>query len=168
MVVTFGSFQNWSPEPDEIFRRTSATSFEAVGEAWGFADEEPNRGILVADLDANGWLDIVKREIGGVVFVDIANCGDAAWMEVLLDGPGLNRFGVGATVRLTVGDAVYTRTITSGSTSFASGGPPMAHFGLGDAAEVDSIDVVWPDGETWTSSRPQQTRQILTITHPDL
>ncbi len=166
MVLTFGSFASWSPEPDEIFRRTGPTSFEPVGEAWGFADGEPNRGVLVVDLDANGWLDIVKREIGGVVFVDVANCGDGAWMEVFLDGPGMNPFGVGATIHVTVGDVVHSRTITAGSTSFASGGPPMAHFGLGNAAEVDVIEVVWPDGETVSEHGPQVTRQILHISHP--
>jgi hypothetical protein len=172
LVLTFGSFANATPEPDEIYRWTGPPpaeddggGFEPVGEAWGFSDDAPNRGMIVADLDGNGWLDIVKREIGGVVWVDVANCGPEGWLEIQLDGPGLNSRAIGATVRVDVGDTTWSRTIAAGSTSFASGGPPVAHFGLGDADQVDRIEVTWPDG-TETTHGPQDTRQILKIRHP--
>jgi hypothetical protein len=54
------------------------------------------------------------------------------------------------------------RTVTAGSTSFASGGTPELHFGLGEAERVDRIVVTWPDGAVSTYG-PVATRQRLRI-----
>jgi hypothetical protein len=101
----------------------------------------------LTDLNRDGWLDIVKRELGGRVVVYESRCGNDHWIEVELEGPGENPSGVGATVRVVAGGIVQMRPILPGSTGFNSNGPAVAHFGLGDLDRVDGIEVVWPGGE---------------------
>jgi hypothetical protein len=53
--------------------------------------------------------------------------------------------------------------IRAGGTSFASSGPPEAHFGLGEHEVIDQVTIRWPDGEV-SELGPMQTRQRLTVT----
>jgi hypothetical protein len=148
LVVNYGAFDDaTSQEPDEIYRGDGEGRYTAMGAAWGVADRLPSRGLVVADLNEDGWPDLVKRELGGVVVLYLSRCGDAHWLQVSLDQGGPNPDAVGATVRIRVGDREQLRYLTAGSTSYQSSGPPRVQFGLGDDAAVDEIEVVWPDGE---------------------
>ncbi|MEZ4237320.1 MAG: CRTAC1 family protein [Myxococcota bacterium] len=135
-------------QPDEIYRNLGGDAgFERVGAAWGFADRFATRGFAVGDLNGDGWPDLAKREVGGRVAVDLSRCGDAHTLTVALVDPTTpNVDGIGATIEIDVGERTLSRTITAGSTSYASSGPPEALFGLGDATEVDALRVRWPNG----------------------
>ena len=167
VVVTYGDFAgSASPfaQPDDIHLNDGSTFSTVVGEDYRYDDLSVQRGFVVTDLNADGWLDVVKKELGGVVYVNLATCGDGRWLEIQLnDGLHANHHAVGARITVTAGDQEHTRWIHAGSTSYASGGPPIAHFGLGEATEVDAIEVVWPTGEVETYGG-QQANQILTIT----
>ena len=54
-----------------------------------------------------------------------------------------------------------TRWITAG-TSFLGQEPAEAHFGLGDASQVNQIIVTWPDGEQ-TIQNNINANQVITI-----
>ncbi len=166
VVETYGDFfgsASAREQADAIHRNLGDNTFESVGEAWGFADPEVNRGFVVTDLDGDGWLDIVKRELGGVVFVHRAACGDAGWLSVRLhDDQHPNHHAVGAKVVVSAGGQRWSRRLTAGSTSYESGGPPVVHFGLGDLDVVDAIEVTWPTGEV-VQYPGTDTRQNLDI-----
>ncbi|HLJ96083.1 MAG TPA: ASPIC/UnbV domain-containing protein, partial [Gemmataceae bacterium] len=51
----------------------------------------------------------------------------------------------------------WTRFINPGY-SYLCSNDPRAHFGLGQAARVDGIDVLWPDGsvETFPGGEPDR------------
>jgi hypothetical protein len=57
------------------------------------------------------------------------------------------RDAVGAQVWVESGGRRQTRSIQPGY-SYLSSNDPRAHFGLGDASAVDSIEVSWPGGAT--------------------
>lgn len=67
------------------------------------------------------------------------------WLKLALAGDGVrvNRSAVGAVVRVSAGGVTQMREIVSGS-STTSTEDLRAHFGLGEAEAVDSIEVVWP------------------------
>jgi hypothetical protein len=116
------------------------------------------------DLDRDGTLDVVKRTWAGPVTVLSQGCSDQGWLEVRLHDPtGLNPDAVGARVRVRLGARTLTRTVEAGSTSFESGGPPELHFGLGERALADSVEVTWPDGET-VDYGPIAARQRIDLT----
>ena len=135
-------------QPDDLYRNLGDGTFEHVGDDWNFNELDVGRGAITVDVNGDGWLDIVKRELGGLVTVSTAACGSAAWLEVRLhDDANPNQDAIGAIVHVYVGETEYIRTITAGSRSYCSGGPPVAHFGLGDVDAIDRIEVLWPAGE---------------------
>jgi hypothetical protein len=59
--------------------------------------------------------------------------------------PELQRDAIGARITVRAGGRSLSRTIRSGG-SYLSAGELLAHFGLGEAASFEGIDVRWPDG----------------------
>jgi len=131
-------------------------SFSEVSEAWGVADAGIGRGVIAVDLDRDGTLDLVKRELDGAPIVYTSRCVDEAWLVVDLRWSSPNTRAVGA--KIEVGD--QSRWVRAGGTSFASAGPPEVHFGLGDDSEA-RLRVTWPDG--LVSEATVATRQRVTL-----
>ena len=138
-------------QPDALFLNRGDQTFTQVAEAWDVADTGIGRGLVVVDLDGDGWLDLLKRELGGHLRYHRARCGAAAWSRVDLRQPGANPLAIGAVIELTAEDgAVWRRWVQAGGTSLASNGPPTQHFGLGPRTRIARIVVTWPDGEQST------------------
>lgn len=140
-------FSNTDEQPDALYLQEDG-AFTEVSAAWGMDDPAGNMGFVLVDLNHDGYLDQVNRDHFGPAQIHISQCGDQAWLGVSLEMPGPNRFGVGARVTVEAGGAVATRWIWAGSSNVSSGGPPWAHFGLGEVALIDKLTVWWPDGVT--------------------
>ena len=67
-------------------------------------------------------------------------------MQFALEGRKSNRTAVGAQVRLHAGTQTRLQFI-SGGNSFAGQSSSRVHFGLGEIAKVDQIEVRWPNGD---------------------
>lgn len=112
----------------------------------GMADPGAGRGLVVTDMNLDGWPDVVVGNVDTPYRVATARCGDASWLDVRIRQAGGNVAGIGARVRVIIGEKVRTEWVLSGSSSLYVSSPPEAHFGLGDAADVDLLEVRWPDG----------------------
>ena len=157
------TYQSSVLQPDALYLQGDDGTFHDAGPEWGFHHPTVGRGFVVVDLDGNGWLDVVKRDLAGPSITYLARCGTAAWLVVRLHDEGMNRFGVGARVEVDTGGRTLTRTVFAGTIGHASGGPPEVHFGLGDADTIEAMRVFWPDGEV-TAIEGMATRQPLDIT----
>ncbi len=105
------------------------------------------RGLVVADVDGDGWLDLVKGNLAGPTRISRARCGRAHWVAVRLDDTvTANRHGLGGVVEVHVGETVQRRYPLAGGTGYAGGGPSTSVFGLDEAEAIDAIVVRWPDG----------------------
>jgi len=110
-------------------------------------------GASVADYDNDGDLDVFipisGSAAGSLLF---RNDGGNAnhWLHVTTVGTTSNRAGVGAKVRVKAtigGEAVWQmRYIPGGPTGDRAQNSQRAHFGLGDATTIDSLQVEWPSG----------------------
>ena len=85
------------------------------------------------------------------------------YLQVRLNGAGLNTQGIGAWIEVTADGETQVREIRA-SNNFVSQSPAEAHFGLGDADQVD-VYVRWPDG-TETTMNDVAADQLLTISQP--
>jgi hypothetical protein len=152
-------------QPDGVWLRDVYGRFEDVAPTLRLDDRGTGRGVLVVDLDRNGFLDLVRTDLRGPTTIDLGACDDHAWLRVELRQPAPNVFAIGARVRVGLGDRVLVRELRAGGTGFASGGPPEVHLGLGTVDEVDWLEVVWPDG---TVSRREHvpTRRSLVVSRP--
>jgi hypothetical protein len=154
-----------SRQPDAIHRQVSEGVWESVAESWGWADPIASRSVLAVDLDDNGFLDLVKREVGGRVYVDLARCDTSAWLSLTLHQPGRNPRAVGATVEVWAEGRRHWRSVVQGSTSYSAGQPAEVHIGLGGAEVVDRVVVTWPDGER-VEYAGVATRQKVEVLRP--
>ena len=120
------------------------------------------RGSAVADLDADGALDLVVVDLDGPVRI-LRNTagGGRAWIAIE-PAPGADgRTVIGTRVRVTAGGRTQSQTYRV-SPSYASGSLVPLHFGLGAAGAADSIEVRWPSGETrtFTNVAPRRTYRV--------
>jgi hypothetical protein len=108
------------------------------------------RGLAVGDIDGDGALDLLVTTIGGRarLYRNVAP-GRGHWLMVRAIDPRWKRDAYGAEVRVRAADRTWQRLINAGE-SYLCSNDPRAHFGLGSAAAVESIEITWPDGERET------------------
>ena len=123
-------------------------------------------GACVADIDNDGRLELLlshgEQTPQPLSLFHAADAG-ANWIRI----QPLTRHGAparGALVRLTAASRIQTRVIDGGS-SYLCQMEPVAHFGLGRAAAVESVRITWPDGANQTVTAPP-IRHTLRVPHP--
>ena len=139
------------------------TNFEDVTAQAGDAFAQAvaaHRGLVAADLDDDGRLDLVTTSLGGPVEV-WKNAGPAGhWIRLQLRGRASNRDGLGAIV--TVGGRRLTMTSAVG---YASSLLQGVHVGLGSATSAPPIEVLWPSGAR-QKVEPAGIDRVIEVTEP--
>lgn len=138
-------------EPNQVFRNTGQT-FVPVTD-WGLNDTAGGRGAALADMDADGDLDIIVNNLNApsVLFENQLCAGASIVVEPIWEGVA-NTDALGAVVSIeygTEGDG-GPRTLVQQITStrgYLSTSATQAHFGLGDWSGEATVTVTWPDGE---------------------
>ncbi len=150
-----------------LFHNRGDGTFEEVvgGPKHPLSLETVSRGTAVGDLDNDGRLDVVISDLDGAAQV-LRNetRGAGHWLQIDLEGKGLNREAVGALIKIRVAKTTMIRPVRSG-TGYLSQDDLRQHFGLGAAKRVDEIEVLWPDGSA-SKRKNVDADQILTIRQP--
>jgi hypothetical protein len=143
-----GPFWGQYGERNQLFANDGSGRFRDLSPANPALCGTPNvgRGLAVGDLDNNGALDVVISVIAGPVQV-YRNVAPQRghWLLVRALDPALHRDAYGAELTVRAGGRRFVRTINPGG-SYLSHNDVRAHFGLGSAQRVESIEVRWPDG----------------------
>jgi hypothetical protein len=104
------------------------------------------RGCAFADIDGDGFLDVVLTENGGPARL-LKNQGGTGnhWVRLVLEGDGKrsNASAIGAHVKLTAGGKVQHRFVTSARGYLSQSELPLT-FGLGKTTKVDRVEIHWP------------------------
>ena len=105
-----------------------------------------SRGLAVGDLFNDGNVDVVIENLDGSPEV-LRNPGlpGRHWVSLELAGTKSNRLAIGARLKIVAGGMTQTDEIHSGG-SYLSQNDLRAHFGLGSATKIDSVEVRWPSG----------------------
>jgi len=155
---------SWKQRP-MLFHNIGGKKFEPVPavDGTGLADVIAGRGLAVGDLFNDGKLDVViNAEDGHPVLLRNVSADHNHWLELKLTGGAKSpRDAVGATVYVTANGIKQRADVVSGG-SYASTSDPRPHFGLGQAAKVDDIEVHWPSGAVEHFAAPGVDR-IVTL-----
>lgn len=133
-------------DPNNLLMQMPDGRFAERGDVAGLATTERSRGAALADLNADGRLDIVvmnRRAPMEIWRNETLETGN--WAEIEPKMTGVNLRAVGAWVELRSGGQVQAAEVTMGG-GHASGQALPLHFGLGNAAQAEAR-VIWPDGE---------------------
>jgi hypothetical protein len=119
------------------------------------------RGLACGDVDNDGALDLLVTRVAGSVrlYRNVAS-KRGHWLMIRAVDPALGgRDCHGTEIVVKGGGRRWMRQINPGY-SYLCSNDPRAHFGLGQADRVDSIDVVWPDGVAETFAGQGVDREI--------
>ena len=83
------------------------------------------------------------------------------YLRVILSGTASNRYGIGARIQVKTSVNTYTHESVL-SSSYLSTNSTIAHFGIGTASEIESVTVIWPNGNETTIESPE-INSLLTV-----
>ena len=156
------------PLPCSIFRNVGNLKFEDVSSTAGttFLPPAAHRGAVFADFNNDGKIDVAVTVIGGPPRLLINRTrNDNHWLTVVLVGKRDNRDGLGAVICVeTSRGKQYNHASTA--VGYNSSSDKRVHFGLGDAAAVDRIEIRWPSGQKQALFHVKAD-QIITIHQGD-
>ena len=134
-------------QPDAVYIQENNLQFEDRALEWDLNQRGSSRGLVLADLNRDGFLDVMKATLDNEVRVAESRCGDRPWLRVQLRQPGLNRHAVGARLEAFLPDGRrMTRWVFAGGTGYGSGAMPEVHFGLDSVLTLPELHIYWPDG----------------------
>jgi hypothetical protein len=147
-----------------MFRNTGEGKFENVSRNLGSDLQLPrvSRGAASGDFDNDGDLDILVSNNGESPQLLRNDGGNAnRWLQILLIGTKSNRDAVGARLKVKAGDLVQFDE-RKGGMSYQSAQDSRLHFGLGNHAQVEEIEIKWPSGAV-TKLQNLKVDQIVAV-----
>ncbi len=141
-----------------LFRNRGNLYFSDESETWNSGTPAFSNGAAYADLDNDGYLDIVVNNIDEPAFV-LRNEGKSTRANnfirfVLKDEPGKTTYG--SRIRVFTADGQFQEQVYYPTRGFFSSVEPVIHFGLGKYDGVASVEILWPD------------RNIQILEHPEI
>jgi hypothetical protein len=125
-----------------------------------FATVRPARGLAAGDLDGDGRPEIVIVNMNSTPSLLKNRKPGGNFLNVAVRGTRSNRSGIGARIRITVGQREMIGEIMSGG-SFYSQSSLVAHFGLGKADVVDRLRIQWPGGTSQSWEKVPVNRKVM-------
>jgi hypothetical protein len=112
-----------------------------------------SRAAAVADFDGDGRLEVVTNNFNDVPYYFNNGFPKKNYVAFRLKGTKSNRDAIGAVVRLYAGKEIMTRQVSPAGGYLAQSSKTV-HFGLGDRAAVERVEITWPSGVRQTLSAP--------------
>ncbi len=150
------------------FKNLGNIHFENTTAAWGFTQTSFANGGVYADLDNDGDLDVIINNINQTasVYENTLNDKKQYRLTVSINGDGLNTQGIGASIRIYYGNNQQQFYEHQPIRGYLSTHDARVHFGLGNNIKIDSLKIIWADGN-WQLVTHIAANQTITINKKD-
>ncbi|PWU09618.1 MAG: CRTAC1 family protein [Verrucomicrobia bacterium] len=135
-------------EPLQLFRNIGGRRFEEIADKAGLNNGplQSRRGTAFGDIDNDGNLDFVVFNAAGPPSLFLNQTRNANHRVLFrLVGTKSNRMGIGSRVTVSTGTMEQLDEVRGGG-SYNSSNDTRLHFGLGQAATMSKVEVLWPSG----------------------
>ena len=127
-------------------------NFKNVGKEHGayFSTKRSGRSLTVWDFDNDGDLDIIISHLdknGTPILLRNDGGNSNLWLGLTLKGKNGPASAIGAKVTITAGGKKQVM-VNQWATSYLANNDPRVHFGLGNAKQIDILEIRWSDGKT--------------------
>ncbi|MBD3275124.1 MAG: hypothetical protein GF372_07425 [Candidatus Marinimicrobia bacterium] len=167
MFISNGHPHRLIGEEDLLLRNDQGKRFINISNDVGsdFQEKFISRGSAVGDIDNDGDMDILELNLNDRPRLLRNDGGDKGnWILIKLEGTVSNADAIGTTVNLTTDGQTQVRWKMS-SSGYLSQSDERLHYGVGDAETIDSIEILWPTGQSQTLENVK-ANQVLTISEP--
>jgi hypothetical protein len=153
-------------EPTLLYRNLGNGKFEDVTNQAGpaFRTVRPARGLATGDLDGDGRPEIVIVNMNSTPSILKNNGPHGHFLNLQLEGTKSNRSAIGARAIVSVAGRKMIDEVMSGG-SYYSQNSFTLHFGLGEAAYVDGIEIRWPSGIVQEIGRTPADQTLHVVEH---
>ena len=138
------------PQADMLFRNNGDETFADVSQEAGIAalPIRVGRGATFGDYDNDGDVDIfIVNNHAPPTLLRNEGGNRSNWLHVKLVGTEANRDAIGAKIQVKTADQTQIREIYAGD-SYMSFNSLIAEFGVGNATQIEMLQVTWQNGET--------------------
>ncbi|NNM24025.1 MAG: VCBS repeat-containing protein [Flavobacteriaceae bacterium] len=148
--------------PNYIFKGDGNGAFDNKSSSWIPQEKSVSSATAVGDLDGDGDLDLVTNNIDAPASLYVNQTNDGrSYLKVNFNYRKGNSFGIGTKAYVYQDGKVQLRELYP-NRGWQATSDATLHFGLKEAAEIDSLVVVWPDG-SYQSLPKVKTNQRLTL-----
>jgi hypothetical protein len=149
----------------QLFRNLGNKRFQDVTDevGGGLLLKKSSRGAAFGDFDNDGDIDVLVINLNDrptLLRNDTPKVNH--WVTIRLVGTKSNRDGIGARLRLRAGGRTQTAEVR-GDGSYLSHNDMRAHFGLGGADRVQSLEIRWPSGAIDTTQELAADRFYVAV-----
>ena len=138
------------PQTDALFRNNGDGTFSDVSEMTGITALPPRvgRGATFGDYDNDGDVDIfIVNNHAAPILLRNEGGNRNNYLHVELIGTDQNRNAIGAKIQLKTADGIQIREVYAGE-SYMSSNSFIVEFGVGDATQIETLQVTWLNGDT--------------------
>jgi tetratricopeptide (TPR) repeat protein len=131
-----------------VFRNRGDGSFEDVSHALGLDSIklQAPRGLIAADVDGDGATDLVVTQLNAPpVLLKNVGANKNHFVRLDLIGYADNKTAIGVKVE-TFANGHWQKWELAGASGYQTQAPPQILIGLGDAAGIDLLRILWPTG----------------------
>ncbi len=153
-----------TPIPNILFNNDGNMHFSKLPPESGFSTGDFSHGMAIVDLDRDGRMDVVVNNSNAPASIYRNETQtNGHYINIRLKGPGTNLAGLGCSVMLYAGGKKQINTMQT-TRGYFSCSEAVLHFGLGNAAKIDSIKVYW-DHKSMTVLKNEPVDRELVINY---